>query len=193
MSTTCLVVPDLIADEEREQLLAEAQAQRPTAQRCDRPGSRIVDANQFLGPAHFWYSLDGELRRAVHRRVAERAGARIDVPLHPVQSNYLYYGPGDSLGLHHDQARCPYAVVALLSGDAEPLCVHSELAGVPPTELDSIADPATHRGGTKIELADGPMLISGGVIPHHRDPHGGSNEIVLVTFCFGLEPIPPAV
>ena len=88
----------------------------PAAERCDRPGWRVVDGWQFLGPARFWYSLDGEIREEVQLRLAERVTELIQRRLYPVQSNYLYYGDGDFLGLHHDQARCPFAVIARAAG-----------------------------------------------------------------------------
>lgn len=186
-----LSAPTLLVADEREELLRETRRHRAAAQRCDRLGWRVVDERQYLGPAHFWYSLEGEARQRVHQEVAARASALAKVQLHPVQSNYLYYGPGDSLGLHHDQSRCPYAVVALLNGDADPLCLHPELAGVRPAELAPIDDPETHQGGTKVPLQDGPLLIHGELVPHHRDPHPGEEEVTIVTFCFGLAPASP--
>ena len=73
-----------------------------------------MDGHQFLGPARYWYSLEGRLRLALQSDLAARVSRRIDWPLVAVQSNYLYYEEGDFLGLHHDQARCPFTVIALL-------------------------------------------------------------------------------
>jgi hypothetical protein len=159
--------------------------------RCDRPGWRVVDDWQFLGPARFSYSLDGQVRADVHRRMAVRASELVEVELHPVQSNYLFYRPGDFLGLHHDQARCPFAVIVLLDGDAGPLCVHPELQGTRPEDLGVLLQPDGHQGGERLALQEGPLLLSGRLLPHHRDPHAGSEPIAIVTFCFGLEPSSP--
>jgi len=188
MSSTCLISPSLLTPEERGDLLAEATHQRSRAKRCDRPGWRVVDGWQFLGPARFSYSLDGELREEVHLRLAERVTELIQRRLYPVQSNYLYYGNGDFLGLHHDQARCPFAVIALLSGDAGPLCVHPELVDAPPEDLAALVEPDGHQDGKSMALQEGPLLLSGGVLPHHRDPHAALEPITIVTFCFGVEP-----
>lgn len=187
MSITCLIVPGLITSDERDGLFAEAFEHRPEAPRRERDHCQIVDGRQFLGPARYWYSVGGELREKVLFSLPDRIAAATSISLHPVQSNYLYYGRGDHLGLHHDQARSPLTVVALLGGDAEPLCVHPELVGAPLEELPTWADPQTHRGGRKMFLQDGPLLLSGGIVPHHRDPHEGADEITLVTFSFDAE------
>jgi hypothetical protein len=113
-------------------------------------------------------------------RVSKIAG----IAMKPVQSNYLYYEPGDFLGLHHDQARCPYTVIALLGGPAEPLCLHPELIGVPPAELADLVEPGGHRGGTNVSLDKETLLFAGGVLPHHRPPHQAPAPITIVTFCF---------
>ena len=188
MSATCLISENVLGLEELRELLAEAAQHRPGAKRCDRPGWRVVDGWQFLGPARFWYSLEGEVREEVQLRLAERVTELIQRRLYPVQSNYLYYDDGDFLGLHHDQARCPFAVIALLSGDAEPLCVHPELIDMPLEDLVALVEPEGHQGGKTMALQEGPLLLSGGVLPHHREPHAGTEPITIVTFCFGVEP-----
>jgi hypothetical protein len=188
MPATCRVSSDLITVQERRDLLADASSRRAQAKRCDRPRWRVVDGWQVLGPARFSYSPDGQLHKDIHPRVAERATELIEVKLRPVQSNYLYYDTGDYLGLHHDQARCPFAVIVLLDGDAGPLCVHPELQDARPEDLGALLEPDGHRGGQKIALQDGPLLLSGRLLPHHREPHVAAEPITLVTFCLGQEP-----
>jgi len=185
MAITCTTVPDLLDQSERAELLVEAAALRDGAERRDRPGWQVVDGTQFLGPAHYWFSAEGTVRPRVHAALAARIGERLSIAVHPVQSNYLYYGPGDSLGLHHDQARCPFALVTLLDGEAEPLCVHPELAGAAVEGLATLVSPGGHTGGGPVALQDGPLLLSGCAVPHHRDAHEGDVEITIATFCFG--------
>jgi hypothetical protein len=182
-ATVCAPFPGLLTEPEREELLAEATAHRPGALRTDRPGWRVVMDEQFLGPARYWYSLEGDARFGMQHRLASRVTEKIRVQLQPVQSNYLYYGDGDFLGLHHDQARCPFTVIALLDGAAEPLCVHHELIGVPAAELGPLVAPGGHRGGQTMDLHDGPVIIAG-VVPHHRVEHRGSELLTIATFCF---------
>jgi hypothetical protein len=152
----------------------------------------VVDGWQFLGPARFSYSLDGRVRGDVERGVAERVSGVLGVPVRPVQSNYLYYDAGEFLGLHHDQARCPYTVVVLLDGPADPLCLHPELEGAAPDELSRLLSPRGHDGGRSMPLQDGPLLLSGTEVPHHRDRHTGDRPLALVTFSFAPEPAPPS-
>jgi hypothetical protein len=184
MSATFVTAGGLVTLQEQRQLRAEARAHHSQAKRYDRQGWCVVDDRQFLGPARFWYAPNGRIREEVHRRLAARVTRLIGVRLRPVQSNYLYYDPGDFLGLHHDQARCPFTVIALLDGDAGPLCVHPELRGARSEELGVLLEPEGHRGGQKVMLHDGPLLFAGGVLPHHRDKHLGSEPISLITFCF---------
>lgn len=188
MPTACLIASDLLDRDEQRWLRAEAATHRPSALRCDRPGWSVVDGWQFLGPARFSYSLDGRLRDDVGRGVAERVGGVLGVPVRPVQSNYLYYDAGEFLGLHHDQARCPYTVVVLLDGPADPLCLHPELEGAAPHELSPLLSPRGHDGGQRMSLQDGPLVLSGTEVPHHRDRHAGDVPITLVTFSFAPEP-----
>jgi len=142
MSATFVIASGLVSQEERQQLLGEARDHHCQAKRYDRRGWCVVDDRQFLGPARFWYAPHGQVREEVHRRLAVRATRLIDIKLRPVQSNYLFYDPGDFLGLHHDQARCPFAVIVLLEGDAGPLCVHPELQDAPPEDLGAYSSPA---------------------------------------------------
>ncbi|MGP4050246.1 hypothetical protein [Streptomyces sp. 2A115] len=187
-SPLCMVSDDLIAEAERNDLLAEATCHRAQARRTDRPDWRVVDGQQFLGPARFWYSLEGPRREALHERLEPRVHALTGRPLRPVQSNYLYYEQGDFLGLHHDQVRCPYTVIALLDGPAEPLCLHPEMVGVPAERLSRLVEPGGHTGGSELSLNDGVLVFAGAVLPHHRRPHRTAVPITVVTFCFTDQP-----
>ena len=184
MSVICVISSDLLTPPEHAELLAEAVGHRTYAKRIDRPGWQIVAGQQFLGPARYWYSLDGEAREEVHHRLVKRVADLIHTRVYAIQSNYLYYNEDDFLGLHHDQARCPLTVIALLRGDAEPLCIHKELVGVPAPKLRALVEPGGHQGGEQMSLQEGSLLISGSVVPHHRTPHRGTEPIIIATFCF---------
>jgi len=186
MTGTALIAPSLVTEQERRDMLVEAEVHLPTASRSDRSNWKIVDGRQLLGPARFSYSLRGDIRQQVQRRVADRAAKLVDVPVQPIQSNYLYYFRGDYLGLHHDQARCPLSAIVLLGGDAGPLCVHSEPRAIS-IEQFSDFDPTVEHEGSRFMLQQGPLLLWGGLLPHHRDPHTAVRPAIIVTFCLGIE------
>jgi hypothetical protein len=187
MKAGFLLAPDLLAESELQQLAAEALAERPHWERRDRAGWAIVNEKQFVGPAQYWYGVTGDYRPEIGRKLARRLADVAGLDVRPVQSNYLYYGHGDYLGLHHDQHRCPYAVIALLDGDAEPLCLHPELIGARLEDLARFLEPGGHEGGTRVSLAKGPLLVAGTMLPHHREPHALPEMITIVTFCFAPE------
>jgi hypothetical protein len=184
MTPSCVLRPQLLDGAERAALLAESRDCRSGAVLTVREHWQVVDGWQFLGPARFSYSLDGDVHRIVADRLAVRAGAELGTPLRAVQSNFLYYEPGDFLGLHHDQERCPVTVIALLEGDAAPLCTHPELTRAPVDRLALLVDAGGDCAGERVDLAAGPLLIHGGEIPHHRLPHPGPDPLSIVTFCF---------
>jgi hypothetical protein len=184
VTPTCAVQPGLLVTVELDGLRREARGLRGDARRTDRPGWTVVDGWQFLGPARFSYSLDGAVRSEVGDSLTARVTEVLATPIRLVQSNYLFYDEGDFLGLHHDQARCPVTVIAVLAGDAEPLCTHPELVGAPAERLVTVVEGSGPCGGEPVDLGAGPVVIRGGELPHHRPPHRGSGSITVVTFCF---------
>ena len=173
----------LLEERELEQLRDDARHQREQLSSKERTDWSVVDGWQILGPARYSYSADGDVRDAIQRQVVDRVSARSGLALVPVQSNYLYYAEGDFLGLHLDQARCQYTVIMRLDGPSEPVCMHPELAGL---DAETVRARWTDDacGGVPVALEDGPLLVHGVSVPHHRRPHPFEEPLTMVTFCF---------
>ncbi|MFJ9821010.1 hypothetical protein ACIRU3_38280 [Streptomyces sp. NPDC101151] len=182
------IAPDLMTVDERNRLYREAGQYRPDAELKDRRGYSVVNGTQLLSPARNRFAEAGAHRDDLHTKVLPRRLARLlGHPVRPSVSCYLYYGPDDHLGLHTDQRVCPLTVLVLLSGDAGPLHTHPELSDVPVQTLLRLSRKHGGHppGGNPLSLQDGPLLLQGSRIPHHRLPHRGPGELSLATFCFG--------
>jgi hypothetical protein len=150
-----------------------------------RESFALVDGWQLLGPVRNWIATDGDNRAKVHHRMLDGFSDLVQPGLHPTLSCYLYYDPGDFVGLHQDQEQCHYDVLVVLDGEAGPLCVHPELADKSPMELWTAATTGIRTPGTPVPLGDGPLVLAGRATPHHRPPHSGPGRLTLAAFCFG--------
>jgi hypothetical protein len=174
-------------------LRQEALLMRGTAQRNERADFQLVDGCQLLSPARNWYATAGNRRSELHEHtLGERLRSVLDARLEPSVSCYLYYEPGDFLGLHTDQVACPFTVLVLLDGNAGPVFLHPELRAMEPEKLlhHAVSHDGHPPGGIAVRLRDGPLVLAGSAIPHHRPPHLGSAEVALATFCFGADRTP---
>lgn len=178
-------VPELLTRRDLAALRTEAELLRPNAQRRHRSGFFIVDGWQLLGPVDNAYADSGDRRPAIHERMAARFDELIHPGLVPTVSSYLYYEPGDFIGLHVDQRRCQYDVLVVLDGVAAPLCVHPELVGIAPDRLYAQALSGVREPGTPVQMGSSPLVLAGQAIPHHRLPHRSSSTLSLAAFCFG--------
>lgn len=181
------VSPELVPAAERAALRREALQVRDTARRNERGDFRLVDDKQLLSPARNWSADAGDRRRELHEQaLGGRLASLLKVRLGASLSSYLYYERDDFLGLHTDQAACRFAVLVWLDGNAGPLFVHPQLRGVAPEQL--LQQAVRHNGhppdGIPVRLQDGPLLLAGNAIPHHRPRHAGTSEVVLAAFCF---------
>jgi hypothetical protein len=178
-------VPQLLTHADLAALQDEAKALRVEARRRHREGFQLVDGWQLLGPVNSASADGGDWRPAIHRRMAARFDELVHPGLHPTVSSYLYYEPGDFIGLHLDQGRCQYDVLVVLDGVATPLCVHPELTGVAPDRLPALAAGGVSEPGMLVRLGIEPVVLAGRATPHHRPPHPGPDPLVLAAFCFG--------
>lgn len=181
------VSPELVPAAERAALRREALQVRDTALRNERGDFSLVDGNQLLSPARNWSASTGDRRCELHEQaLSSRLCSLLDMHLEASLSSYLYYEPDDFLGLHTDQAACRFAVLVWLDGNAGSLFVHPQLRGVAPEHL--LQHAVRHNGhppdGIPVRLQDGPLLLAGNAIPHHRPRHVGTSEVVLAAFCF---------
>ena len=184
-------VPTLLSPADHRALRDEARSLHASAQRRFREGFQLVDGWQLLGPVSNAFADGGDELGRVHQPMAARFAELVVPGLWPAMSSYLYYEPGDFIGLHQDQQRCLYDVLVVLDGDPEPLCVHPELAGTPPRELHARAVGGIAEPGMLVDLRDGPLVLAGRATPHHRPAHGGPGTLTLAAFCFGPAPDEP--
>lgn len=176
--------PDLLSADDLDRLRQEAAVQWPSRRVRAREGYRLEEGWQLLGPVHSGYADGGVELRRMHREVGIRLRHVVGHHVVPTVSSYLYYEPGDHIGLHLDQSGCDYDVLALLDGRPGPLCLHPELAGMPPGELLARAVAGVDDPGLLVNLADGPGVLAGRTTPHHRQGHPGPEELRIVAFCF---------
>ncbi|MFG1878526.1 hypothetical protein ACGFIV_27145 [Sphaerisporangium sp. NPDC049003] len=178
---------DLVTPGEQELLRSEALRLRASADTRIRRDPKLVDDAQLTSPASGWYTSGGDVRWDLHQRtLVDRLGGMLGRSVQAVVSSYLYYGRGDFIGLHTDQGACQLTVLVLLDGTAGPLWVHPELCGLSAAELlqhtreHGVCPP----GGVAVDLGDGPTLLHGQLLPHHRSPHEDDREIALAAFCY---------
>jgi hypothetical protein len=181
---------ELISADERERLYDEARTERPYAQRlvtdrfCRSPDGRA------LAPSRQWVANPGEALTELHRSREVAVGLRrlARRAVRPTFCSYVYYGPGDFVGLHSDDADCAIVVLAWLGGPAGPLYVNPELQGLSPGRLlrEARRTGGHPVGGVELQLKEGTAVLAGDRVPHHRAPHGYKRELTLATLCFGL-------
>jgi hypothetical protein len=158
----------------------------PCANRNRRDSYQLVDDGRLLGPVRNWVGITGEARNLLHAALAARLAAVVASPVSPTLSCYLYYEPDDFVELHQDRARCTSEVLVWLSGEPAPLCLHPELANVRPGTLIHHARAGiAHRATTAAaQIRDGPLVMSGTAVPHHRLPHPGQGKLTIAVFCY---------
>jgi len=179
--------PSLVSSEEREALRLEASRLSGDARTNERYGFQLVDGVQLLSPARNRSVADGDVRCNLHTlTLVDRLLALLGRHVKAIVSSYLYYGRDDFLGLHIDQRLCQLTVLVLLDGDAGPLILHPELCDIPGESLLRYSQEHWGHppGGTAVHLQDGPLVLQGALIPHHRPPHKGDGEITLAAFCY---------
>jgi hypothetical protein len=131
------------------------------------------------GPVLYEFAHSAELLSLVRRGC--------ELPnLVPARYGYKYYGPGDFMGLHRDQARCSVTFTFGLSGNLGTMNWAPELREMSTPDL---AELVKERGyfpeiGSEVEVATyGLTGFDGYNIPHWRRPF--EHELgILGTVCF---------
>ena len=106
--------------------------------------------------------------------------------MRPTRASYLYYEPGDFMGLHTDLPSCALTMLTSLGGDAPPLVVHPELPSLEPSRLEEIAHAGVLRpGGVPLPVSErGVSMLLGSETPHHRPVVDAEHDVVVVTLCY---------
>jgi hypothetical protein len=187
------VTPDLLSPDERERLYKEARVERPYAQREAHEAFRTGPDGRALAPNRQWIANPGDALRQLHRsrELASAVRRLVRRAVRPTICSYLYYGPGDFVGLHSDNSDCPIVLLAWLGGPAGPLYVNPELQDLPARQLLRTARRCGGHpeGGVEIQLKDGAALFAGSRLPHHRPPHRYKRELTLAALCFCLREV----
>ena len=180
----CLL-PGGITDQDRAALLAESRALGPSARAASGDYYRVNGDGSLSSPRRLSTIAAGPVLEAIHRdeqrleQLERIAGRRVS----PTRGSFIYYEPGDYIGLHKDAAACQITLITSVSGALEPLIVHPSLAAVPLEELLAIsrAHSGMPSGGTRVAIPRGGMflMLLGSRSPspvcrprllHHRDP-----------------------
>lgn len=182
------VVPVAPAADHAAAMLAEATSLAPSTRRVSGDyyrvnGDRSVSSPRCLGTVAAGAVLDAVHRDNARLELLERIAGR---PLTPTRGCYIYYEPGDFIGLHKDAAVCEVTLITSISGALDPLVIHPSLIGVPPEELVAIsrAYSSMPPGGTGVTVPSGGsfLMLMGSTVPHHRP--AALHPCTIATLCY---------
>jgi hypothetical protein len=182
-----VAMQDLWAAEQTAGLTSEARIQA----RCAHPwGNRnylLSSDGQVSSPRRHRSAGPGPTLRAVHESVSVRSLLRELTGLYffPTRASYLYYAPGDFIGLHTDIEPCQLTLVTSVLGNPDPLVIHTEFADVPSSLILETARRTCGlpAGGDAIPVPrGGALLLRGSRVPHHRPPARGN--CAIATLCY---------
>ncbi|MFG2073827.1 hypothetical protein SAMN05421874_10557 [Nonomuraea maritima] len=165
------------------------------AHRCRGGAAEVDKSSEEAGPSDTRYRAmyaTGEVLGQLHRSdsmiaaVSRAAGVVVE----PSVATYIYYRKGDFIALHRDQEICKTVLLVWLAGPGGPLHVHPDLSHLDPDQLSRVSREAGGHpaNGARHLLQEGPLLMTGSVVPHHRPPHDGDEELVMASFCFDHRP-----
>src|SRR5438552_4395127 len=182
-------LPDALTADRIGAVLAEATELAPSARRATGKYYCVNGDRSISSPRRLSTVGAGPVLQAIHRdarrlELLERIAGR---RLRPTRGSYIYYEPGDYVGLHNDASVCEVTLITRVAGALQPLVVHRALVGVPPEELLAISrvHSAMPPGGTCIAVPHGGsfLILLGSTIPHHRPAALDSGTIA--TLCYG--------
>jgi hypothetical protein len=114
-------------------------------------------------------------------------GVLVAGKVRPARASYIYYWPGDYVGLHTDIVPdCRLTLLTSVLGHLDPLVVHPNLAGRRPDELLALSrrTGGFPSGGTPVGIPrNGFLLLAGSALPHHR-PVSTGPPCGLAALCF---------
>jgi hypothetical protein len=183
----CLL-QDAIAPGDAAAVVAEARALSMSARRVVGDYYCVNDDRSISSPRRLRTVSAGPFLRTIHRDarlldVLEHIAAR---RLSPTRSSYIYYAPGDYIGLHIDASVCRVTLITSLAGALSPLVVHPSLIDMSPEQLVEIsrAHSAMPPGGTRVFVpkAGTFLMLRGSTIPHHRS--AALDSSMIATLCY---------
>jgi hypothetical protein len=177
-----------LAAEDAAAVMSEAAALAGGARHANGAYYRVNGDGSISSPRSLSTVAAGPVLQAIHRsevRLAllERVAGR---PLMPTRGSYIYYEPGDYIGLHRDASACAVTLITSVAGVLDPLVVHPSLVGVPPEELVAIsrAHSAMPPGGIRVAVPGGGrfLMLLGSTVPHHRP--AALDFCTIATLCY---------
>jgi hypothetical protein len=181
---------DLLAAVWMQAVRAEAIARQPRARRTVRAAYEVyAGGTSVRSPSRYHVATGGSVLRALHadpslrRTLRELTGSTMT----PTRSAYLYYRPGDHMGLHTDVPDCRLTVLVPTIGTPAPLTVFPTLAGTPPRALGrwSRHYGGLLPGGRPVGLpAAGFLLLYGHLLPHQRERVADGPVVGVASLCF---------
>lgn len=183
------MIPDFVPTDSLSALREEAHRLRASASRRERQGFRLTHEGRLLCALRNWFvGRDSASVLDPPDGLSSQLGGLLHMRLRLTHSSYLYYERGDFLGLHRDHRSCRITLLLWLAGPAGPLHVHPELHELNEEDLlrTALTWDGHPPGGELVDLGQGPVLVPGHSVPHHRPPHPYAEELVLATFCFAL-------
>jgi len=181
-------LPNPLSVEHTAALLAEAAALASSARRATGYYYRVNADQSISSPRRLSTIAAGPVLQSIHLDETRR-GLLDDIlgqRLSPTRASYIYYGPGDYIGLHKDASVCEVTLITSVSGALDPLVVHPSLRDVAPEELLAVsrAHSAMPPGGTRVVIPSGGtfLMLLGSAIPHHRP--AALDYCTIATLCY---------
>lgn len=178
---------DLFSAAETGRLTGEAEAQRRSARPWSSADYTLSGSGRLSSPRAHQTAGPGPVLRDLHEgaRLIEMLRQATGLYFFPTRVSYLFYGPGDFIGLHTDIDPCQVTLVTSVVGCPDPLILHPELAGMPGDQLLELSRRTAGRpaGGLAIPVPRGGVLVlRGSCIPHHRPPV--QHHCGVATLCY---------
>lgn len=176
-----------LADTDRLCLRDEAATMEESSEWRSTDRFGIDRDGQVSSPSRSASSPPGTSLHELHERPAlvRQLRSMTGWILYPTRSSYLFYRPGDFLGIHTDVAACKLTLITVVVGHAGPLVVYPDLVDASPESLLELAR-ATHGappGGQTVEVPTlGFLAIAGTRVPHRRPTV--SAPATVATLCY---------
>lgn len=164
---------DLFSAEVTQRLTHEAELQRLSARPWSTDEYILSGGGQLSSPRAHQTAGPGPVLRGLHEgtHVVGLLRQMTGQYFFPTRVSYLFYGPGDFIGLHTDIDPCQVTLLTSVLGSPDPLMVHPDLAGIPRVQLLELSQRTAGRppGGVAVSVPRGGLLVlRGSRIPHHR-------------------------
>jgi hypothetical protein len=163
----------------------ESVRQFAQAERHEYERATVDEYGTLVCARKNWYGPPGPAMERVHNdpRLLAEVEAATGTPVFPTRSSYIYYEPGDFIGLHVDFALCRYTLLARLTARPDPLFVCPSLRGLPVEAIRDVCDTDYREHGQPVQVpVDGFLLLRGSATPHFRPP--AKLECRTISLCF---------